>query len=102
MQYFPTDFFQGTDTYFVRDIDSLPKPTNSENLTTVLSDKITIICVSGLLGNLTVFHRELDALLILSSWCLVIVVWLFLEVHRFCLQFVLVVFPNHTHLLCIC
>ena len=43
--------------------------------------------------------RELVALLSLSSWCLVIVVWLFLAVQWFCLQFVIVVFPDHTHLL---
>ena len=43
--------------------------------------------------------RELDALLSLSSWCLVIVVWLFLSVPWVCLQFVIVIFPNHTHLL---
>ena len=39
------------------------------------------------------------ALLCLSSLCLVIVVWLFLTVPRVCLQFVIVVFPDHTHLL---
>ena len=33
----------------------------------------------------------------LSSWCLVMVEWLFLAVQRGCLQFVIVVFPNHTH-----
>ena len=43
--------------------------------------------------------RELDALLCLSAWCLVIVVWLFLTKPRVCLQFVVVVFPDHTHLL---
>ena len=44
--------------------------------------------------------RELDALLGLSSWCLIVVVWLFLiAVPWFCLQFVIVVFPDHTHLL---
>ena len=43
--------------------------------------------------------RELDALLSLSSWCLVIVVWLFLVVPWVCLEFVIVVFPTHTHLL---
>ena len=43
--------------------------------------------------------RELVALLSLSSWCLVIVVWLFLAVTFGCLQFVIVVFPDHTHLL---
>ena len=43
--------------------------------------------------------RELAALLGLSSWCLVIVVWLFLELPWVGLQFVIVVFPDHTHLL---
>ena len=43
--------------------------------------------------------RELVALLSLSSWCLVIVVWLFLAVPWVSLQFVIVVFPDHTHLL---
>ena len=43
--------------------------------------------------------RGLVALLNLSSWCLMIVVWLFLPVPRVCLQFVIVVFPDHTHLL---
>ena len=43
--------------------------------------------------------RELVALLSLSSWCLVIVVWLFLEVPWVCLQFVIVVYPDNTHLL---
>ena len=41
--------------------------------------------------------RELVALLSLSSWCLMIVVWLFLAVPWVCLQFVIVVFPDHTH-----
>ena len=43
--------------------------------------------------------RELIALLNLSSWCLVMVERLFLMVPRGCLQFVIVVFPDHTHLL---
>ena len=43
--------------------------------------------------------RELVALLNLSSWCLVMVERLFLAVPRGCLQFVIVVFPGHTHLL---
>ena len=43
--------------------------------------------------------RKLVALLSLSSWCLVIVEWLFLAVPWVCLQFVIVVFPDHTHLL---
>ena len=43
--------------------------------------------------------RELVALLYLSSWCLVMVVRLFLAVPWGCLRFVIVVFPDHTHLL---
>ena len=43
--------------------------------------------------------REPVALLSLFSWCHVIVVWLFLAVPWVCLQFVIVVFPDHTHLL---
>ena len=41
--------------------------------------------------------RELVALLSLSSWCLMIVVWFFLAVPWVCLQFVMMVFPDHTH-----
>ena len=43
--------------------------------------------------------RELIALLNLSSWCLVMVERLFLAVPRGCLQFVIVVLPDHTRLL---
>ena len=43
--------------------------------------------------------RELVALLSLSSWCLVIVVWLFHSVPWVCLQFMIVVFPDPTHVL---
>ena len=42
---------------------------------------------------------ELIDLLNLSSWCLVVVGWLFLTVPWGCLQFVIVVFPGHNHLL---
>ena len=38
-------------------------------------------------------------LLNLSSWCLVMVKRLFLAVPQGCLRFVIVVFPDHTHLL---
>ena len=41
--------------------------------------------------------RELVALLSLSYWCLVIVVWLFLVMLWVNLQFVIVAFPDHTH-----
>ena len=43
--------------------------------------------------------KELAALLNLSSWCLVRVERLFLAVPWGCLWFVIVVFPDHTHLL---
>ena len=43
--------------------------------------------------------REPVALLNLSSWCLVMVEQLFLVVPRCYLQFVIVVFPDYTHLL---
>ena len=45
--------------------------------------------------------RELVALLGLSFWCLVIVVWLFFAVPWVFLQFVIVVFPDHTHYFCV-
>ena len=43
--------------------------------------------------------RELVALLNLSSWCLVMVERLFLAVPWVCPQFVIVILPDHTHLL---
>ena len=43
--------------------------------------------------------RELIVLLNLSLWCLVMVERLFLSMPRGCLRFVIVVFPDHTHLL---
>ena len=42
-------------------------------------------------------ESELVAWFSLSSWCLMIVVWLFLAVPYVCLQFAIVVFPDHTH-----
>ena len=44
-------------------------------------------------------EERADCLLILSSWCLVMVERLCIAVPRGCLQFVIVVFPDHTHLL---
>ena len=43
--------------------------------------------------------RELIALLNLFSWCLVMVEGLFFAVPRSCPRFVIVVFPDRTHLL---
>ena len=40
---------------------------------------------------------ELVPLLCLSYLCLVIVVWLFLAMPRVCLQFVIMLFTDHTH-----
>ena len=44
-------------------------------------------------------RRELVALFSLSSACFVFVVWLFLVVPWVSLQFVIVIFADHTHLL---
>ena len=55
-----------------------------------------LLCVHSRLAIILVGKRELVALLCLSSWCLVIVVWLFLTVPRACLQFVIMVIPDHS------
>ena len=62
----------------------------SPNLNMVYHSSIAIILME---------KTELVALLNLSSWCLVMVEWLFLAVPWGCLRFVIVVFPDHTHLL---
>ena len=36
-----------------------------------------------------------------SSWCLVMVMWLFLTMPGVCLQFVIAVFPDHSHYMCL-
>ena len=59
----------------------------------------TLLYVHSSIAIILMGKRELIALLNLSSWCLVMVEWLFLVVPRGCLQFVIVVFPDHTHLL---
>ena len=55
---------------------------------------LCFVCPFSLMGK-----RELVALLSLSSWCLVIVVRLFLVVSWVGLQFVIVVFADHTFFL---
>ena len=55
-----------------------------------------LLCVHSSFAIILIGKRELVALLSWSSRCLVVVVWLFLMV---CLQFVVLVFPDHTHLL---
>ena len=57
----------------------------------------TLLYVPSSFAIILIGKRELVALLSLSSWCLVIVVWLFLAEPWVCLQFVIVVFPGHTH-----
>ena len=55
--------------------------------------------LSGCISYRNLHCIELVALLYLSSLCLVMVEWLFLAVPWGCLLFVIVVFPDHTHLL---
>ena len=59
----------------------------------------TLLYVHSSIAIILMRKRELVVLLNLSSWCLVMVERLFLTVPRGCLQFVIVVFPDHTHLL---
>ena len=59
----------------------------------------TLLYVRSSIAIILMGKRELVALLNLSSLCLVMVERLFLAVPRGCLRFVIVVFPDHTHLL---
>ena len=59
----------------------------------------TLLYVHSSIAIILMRKRELIALLYLSSWCLVMVERLFLAVPRGCQQFVIVLFPDHTHLL---
>ena len=59
----------------------------------------TLLYVHSSIAIILMGNRELVALLNLSSWCLVMVEQLFLTVPWDCLQLVIVVFPDHTHLL---
>ena len=59
----------------------------------------TLLYVHSSIAIILMGKREQIALLNLSSWCLVVVERLFLVVPQGCLQFVIVVFPGHTHLL---
>ena len=59
----------------------------------------TLLYVHSSIAIILTGKRELVALLNSSSWCLVMVEWLFLAVPWGYLQFVIVVFPEHTHLL---
>ena len=59
----------------------------------------TLLYVPSSFAIILMGKRKFDDLLGLSSWCLVVVVWLFLAVPWVCLQFVIMVFPDRTHLL---
>ena len=68
----------------------------------------TLLYVHSSIAIILMGKREVVALLNLSSWSLVMVEGLFLAVPRvfliiltyyFCLRFVIMVFPDHTHLL---
>ena len=59
----------------------------------------TILCVHSSIAIILMGKRELVALLNMSSWCLVVVERLFHALQPGCLQFVIVVFPDDTHLL---
>ena len=59
----------------------------------------TLLYVHFSFAIILIGKRKLVYLLSLPSWCLMIVVCLFLAVSWVCLQFVIVVFPDHTHLL---
>ena len=59
----------------------------------------TFLYVHSSIAIILMGKRELIALLNLSSWCLMMVGQLFFAVPRGCLQFVIVVFHDHTYLL---
>ena len=59
----------------------------------------TLLYVHSSFAIILMGKRKLGALLNLSSWCLVMVKRVFPAVPLGCLRFVIVVFPDHTHLL---
>ena len=59
----------------------------------------TLLYVHSSIAIILMGKDELVALLNLSSWCLGMVQRLFLAVPWGCLRFVIVVFPDHIHLL---
>ena len=62
----------------------------------------TLLYVHSSIAIILMGKKELIDLLNLSTWCLVMVERLFLAMPRGCLQLVIVVFPDHTHLLFRC
>ena len=60
-----------------------------------------LLCVHCSFAIILMGKGELVALLCLSSRYLRTVVWLFLTMPQVCLQFVIEVFPDHTHYFCL-
>ena len=56
-----------------------------------------LLYVHSSIAIILIGKREMVDLLNLSSWCLVMVEWLFLTVPRGCLRFVIMIFPDHTY-----
>ena len=63
-----------------------------------------LLCVHSSFAIILKRKRELTYLLLLSYRCIVTIsgMWLFLTVPWVGLQYVIVVFPDHTHLLFVC
>ena len=59
----------------------------------------TLLYVQSSIESILTGKRELVALLNLSSWCVVMVEWLFPAEPLGYLRFVIVVFPDYSHLL---
>ena len=59
----------------------------------------TLLYVRSSIAIILMGKNKLVALINLSSWCLVMVEWLFLAVPWGCLRFVIAEYPDHTHLL---
>ena len=59
-----------------------------------------LLCVLPSFAIILKRKRKLVVLLCQFSLCLVIVVWRFHTMPRVCLQIMILVFPDHTHLLC--
>ena len=60
----------------------------------------TLLYVNSSIAIILMGKRELVDLLNLSSWCLVMVKWLFLAMPWGCLRFLIVIFPDYTHYFC--
>ena len=85
--------------YFLVDASPSEPLDNATSVCICFMFSCTLLYVHSSIAIILMVKRELVALLNLSSWCLVMVEWLFLVVPWGCLRFVIVVFPDHTHLL---